>query len=42
VEHADGRMEILDWAERVRAEAGAALLLKPRRARAAAALEPAA
>lgn len=37
VEHADGRMEILDWAARARAEASA-----PRRARAAAALAPAA
>lgn len=37
VEHADGRMEILDWAARARADAA-----MPRRARAAAALAPAA
>jgi UDP-2,3-diacylglucosamine pyrophosphatase LpxH len=40
VEHADGRMEILDWAARTRAEA--AQPAKPRRARLAAALDPAA
>lgn len=38
VEHADGRMEILDWAARVRAEIAAGQLVKPRRARAAATL----
>lgn len=38
VEHPDGRMEILDWAERVRAEVAAGQPVKPRRARAAAAL----
>jgi len=42
VEHADGRMEILDWAERVRAEAAAAQPVKRRRARIATALTPAA
>lgn len=38
VEHADGRMEILDWAARVRAEIAAGQPVKPRRARAAATL----
>lgn len=34
VEHADGRMEILDWAEKVRAEANAGQPVKARKARA--------
>ena len=40
VEHADGHMEILDWAARVRSEA-AAEPVRPRRARIVAALTPA-
>jgi UDP-2,3-diacylglucosamine pyrophosphatase LpxH len=36
VEHADGRMEILDWAARVRAEIAAGQPVKAKRARAAA------
>ena len=35
VEHGDGRMEILDWAERVRAEATAGQAANPRKARGA-------
>lgn len=42
VEHADGRMEILDWAAHVRAETTAAEPARTRRARIAAALAPAA
>jgi UDP-2,3-diacylglucosamine pyrophosphatase LpxH len=36
VEHADGRMEILDWAERVRAEVAAGAAVKARKLRGAA------
>ena len=39
VEHADGRMEILDWAEKVRAEAIAEQPVKARKARALATVE---
>lgn len=42
VEHADGRMEILDWAARVRAEAPAPRSGRVRRTRAALGLAPAA